>query len=187
MTTFWITTLALVSMSLAIAQDVPPPPPMRGEAASLKDTMRFLQDKLPGKVNYMMYRHDNITGADVRAKFTFEVWNVSADADQCGIDDHWRITLNEKIKPDEDALVNLKQVREVVVISLDQADQQAAAKNGHPEWSFKIDPPIFSVRAKRDGGQSAFDFYDETLANRVATALRHAVDLCGGGGNQEPF
>ena len=168
--TFWITTLALASMSLAIAQDVPPPPPMRGEAASLKDTMRFLQDKLPGKVNYMMYRHDNITGADISGKFAFELWKVSADADRCRIDAHWRFIVNWETKRDEDALVDLKQVQEIVVISLDQPDQQGAAKAGHPEWSYRIDPPIFSVRAKRDGGQSAFDFYDETLANQIGRA-----------------
>jgi hypothetical protein len=30
-------------------------------------------------------------------------------------------------------------------------------------------------------------FRDEDMANRVAKALVHAVELCGGGGKPEPF
>lgn len=51
----WITTLALASMGWAIAQDVPLPPPMQAVAASLEDTMKFIQDKPPGTVNYFIY------------------------------------------------------------------------------------------------------------------------------------
>jgi hypothetical protein len=177
--------LALASMGWAIAQDVPAPPPMRGEA-SLEDTMKFIQDKLPSKVNYKIYRHDNVTGTDLSSEYTFEVRNVSADAGRCRIDVHWRLMINGDIKRDKNAWVSLKQVQQIVVMSNDRAYQQAAAKSGHPEWSFKLDPPIFKVIARQEGGENNFLFYDETLADRVSEALRHAVDLCGGG-SQEPF
>jgi hypothetical protein len=36
------------------------------------------------------------------------------------------------------------------------------------------------------GGVHEFNFYDETLCHRVAKALQHAVELCGGG-SKEPF
>ena len=32
-----------------------------------------------------------------------------------------------------------------------------------------------------------FPFFEEQLANRVAKAMVHAVELCGGGGPPEPF
>jgi hypothetical protein len=85
---FWIMTLALASMGWAIAQDVPPPPPMKGDAASLADTMKFLQSKLPGKVNYMVYIHNNVTGNDATKKASTEKSNVSADAGSCRIAYH---------------------------------------------------------------------------------------------------
>jgi hypothetical protein len=85
---FWITTLALVSMGWAIAQDVPPLPPMRGDAATLGDTMKFLAGKLPGKVNFMVYVHDNITGKDGANKESSEKRNLFADAGSCKIGYH---------------------------------------------------------------------------------------------------
>jgi len=36
------------------------------------------------------------------------------------------------------------------------------------------------------GGEKDFALYDESLANRIAKALVHAVELCGGG-SKEPF
>ena len=145
--------------------------------------MKFIQDKLPSKVTYVIYRHDNATGADLSAKYAFEVRHVSADAERCRIDAHWRLMINGDIKRDKNAWVSLKQVQQIVVMSNDQAYQQAAARAGHPEWSFKLDPPVFKVIARQKGGEDNFLFYDETLANSVSKALQHAVDLCGGGGN----
>jgi hypothetical protein len=188
MKVFWTVPLALASMAPALAQEPPAPPPLRGDAASLRDTMKFIQDKLSGKVNYILYWHDNVAGTDgTPVKLSTEVFNVSADAGRCRIDDHWRLIVNGETKRDEDGWVELKQVREVRVASRDQIQQQAAAKAGHPERTARVDPPIFVVILKRsDEKPSVFDFYDETLANRVANALQHAVLLCGGG-SQDPF
>jgi len=34
---------------------------------------------------------------------------------------------------------------------------------------------------------NSFVFFDEQLANRMAKAMVHAVELCGGGSEPEPF
>jgi hypothetical protein len=187
MKAFWITTLALASMGWAIAQDVPPPPPMRGDAASLQGTMKFIQDKLPGKVNSVLYRHNNISGTDENPiKESFELSNVSADASRCYITFHTRYSNADKVF-DSDGELFLKQVREVVPTQLETVLQRNAAKGGHPEVSFKVDPAIFVVMLKGESkNNKMFRFYDDTLADRVSKALQHAVELCGGG-NQEPF
>jgi hypothetical protein len=49
--------------------------------------------------------------------------------------------INGDIKRDKNAWVSLKQVQQIVVMSNDQAYQQAAATTGHPKWSFELDPP----------------------------------------------
>ena len=88
---------------------------------------------------------------------------------------------------DSDGELFLKQVREVVPTQLETVLQRNAAKGGHPEVSFKVDPAIFVVMLKGESkNNKMFRFYDDTLADRVSKALQHAVELCGGG-NQEPF
>ena len=51
----------------------------------------------------------------------------------------------------------------------------------------KVLPDLFVLTTRRPNNQEdVFMFLDETLANRVAKALIHAVELCGGG-NKDPF
>jgi hypothetical protein len=51
----------------------------------------------------------------------------------------------------------------------------------------RIAPPLFALAAKRPKqGENVFLFSDEDMANRVAKAMIHATELCGGGSN-EPF
>jgi hypothetical protein len=180
--------MALISMGWATAQDVPPLPPMRGDAASLKDTMKFIQDKLPARVNYIVYGHDNVAGTDLTSlKRSFELNNVSADASRCSIGFHERFDNGKNNLIDRDGEISLKQVREIVIMQMDTIVQQSNAKAGHPEYSVKIDPPVSLVVVKSEPNHSMmFNFYDETLADRLSKAFRHAVELCGGG-KLDPF
>ncbi len=147
--------------------------------------MKFLQDKLPGKVSYVVYDHDNFTRNDSMVKRSFELSNVSADASRCYIGYHYRFVNGAKIV-ETDGEIFLKQVRELVLVQMDQEIQLADAKAGHPEHTVKVDPPIFLVVVKSEKHTTRFNFYDEALSDRVSKALQHAVELCGGG-NQEPF
>jgi hypothetical protein len=184
----WIATLAMASMGLTIAQEVPPLSPLRGDAASLKDTMKFIQDKLPGRVNYIVYGHDNVAGSDsTPVRRSFAIDNVAADASRCYISFHSRFDNGKNSVVDRDGDLVLKQVREIALMQMDQVVQQADAKAGHPELSVKIDPPIFLVVVRSDPDHRLMlNFYDETLSDRVSKALQHAVELCGGG-HQDPF
>ena len=149
--------------------------------------MKFIQDKLPGKVNYVVYGHDNIAGTDSTLKRSFDLSNVTADASRCSIGFHYQFDNGKNTGiVDKDEEVFLKQAREIVLMQMDQAVQLADAKAGHPERSTKVDPPVFLVVVKNEHHSAMFNFYDANLSNRVSQALQHAVDLCGGG-NQEPF
>ena len=164
----WFTALALASMALAMPQDVPPLPPLRGDVASLKDTMKFIQDKLPGKVKYIAYGHDNVTGANDGIKRSFELSNASADTSRCYIGFHCRFD-NWRDITDKDDSIDLRLVREIVLMQMDTVLQQATAKDGHPEWSARADPPVsLVVVTSGDPSNSIeFNFYDETLYARV--------------------
>jgi hypothetical protein len=178
---FWITSLLLAS-AVAKAQDIPPLAPLRGDAASLADTMKFIEEKLPGTVNYMVYGHDNITGTDTSPrKVSIALTQVSADAGRCSISFHGRADSGvNSVEHDHEIL--LKQVQEISLSQKETLDQRAAAKAGHPEHTVKIDPPIAVMIVKWAPNLSRqFSFYDEALAERVSRALQHAVSLCGGG------
>jgi hypothetical protein len=123
-----------------------------------------------------------------------ELSDVSADAGGCSISFHWRFDTGNQSQTgivEKDSEVFLKLVQEITVTQWDLLLQQGSAKAGHPEVSVSVEPAVFLVVLKATAGSPStqnmrFNFYDEDMANRVAKALQHAVDLCGGG-HQEPF
>jgi hypothetical protein len=174
-------------LSIAAAQDVPPPPKPQDDGPSLEVTMKFLQEKLPSKVDYIIFSHDNLNGTDFTNKGSTDMRNVSASAGRCQIDFHLQETTNGHTDVDVDSYLSLKQVENIEVIAEEQHIKLAQAKLGHPEYSYKVDPPVFTLVATYSVGDGLrSSFYDESLANRVAKALQHAVELCGGG-SKDPF
>jgi len=173
----------------ANGQDVPPPPKPSDDGPSVADTMKFIEEKVGsiGRVNYISYTHDSITGRDATNKYSVELTNPRANATVCRIDYHWRTTMNEQVLQEKDAWFSLKAVQEVLVKTMEQDAKECRAKTGHPEWTDRVDPPVFVLAIKIKDSDIVFsDLYDESLTNRIAKALVHAVELCGGG-SKEPF
>ena len=103
-----------------------------------------------------------------------------------------------------------KDVDSITVESQQDIYNRILAQRGHPELTAVYTPPVFvlalkgtkkdafSYHAQYTVGKQAphqddfaadrnqFDFRDEETADRVAKAMLHAVELCGGG-NKEPF
>jgi len=162
-----------------------PPPPAADNGPSLESTMKFIEDKLGsiGPVNYIGYFHDNTAGSDWTNKFSAEATNVRADAAACRVGFHVKLTKDGAVVFDSDAGFRLKTVQEVAVETMEQF-----AKKERPEFAYRVDPPAFMLEVRRDDhGGNDFFLYDEALANRIAKALVHAVELCGGGSKPEPF
>jgi hypothetical protein len=93
---------------------------------------------------------------------------------------------------DRDSGFFLPDVEDLVVKTGKQYVDKRYADNGYPTVYSKIDPPVFWVVAHRPedrsrlsvwrrAGEDAFVFTDEGTANRVAKAMRHAVELCAAG------
>lgn len=183
----------VLAVSGALAQEkktVPPSPKPEDEEPSLAVTMKFIQDKLNDVVpaNYVVYTHDDIKGADWANQFKSEVTKVVANPTQCSINYHWKIERDGKVIEDDDAWFSLKDIEDSVAMSLEQEFKELATAAGHPSWSARIDPPVFVLKVRRTNKRvNDFDFFDEQLTNRVAKAMVHAVELCGGGSKPEPF
>jgi hypothetical protein len=89
---------------------------------------------------------------------------------------------------DERVGIDLRSVETVQVLSLEEEENSWWAAKGLPETKESVGDPMPYVVAinLRGGRQQHVIFRDQTTADRIAKALVHAVELCGGG-NKEPF
>jgi hypothetical protein len=175
--------------ALAQRKSVPAPPKPADNGPSLEATMKFIQDKVSeqGKIVYAGYGHDNATGQDWVGQYTEELSNFVASAPECKISYHFHETSNGQPSNDIEAWFKLNTIQDVLVETREQNFKQADVKAGHPTWSSRVDPPTWVVEARWKGGVNDIFFHEEDMANRVAKALVHAVELCGGGEQNEPF
>jgi hypothetical protein len=167
------------------------------EGPSLEATLKFVVDKVTqyGTVSYAIHVHDDSLGQDMVVKETGALWvipfgvqtsNIAADPGSCKITWHETDTGAGKTTTDGDNEIALGDVVNLEVLSMDQHMKRVNSK-GPINWSYHSDPPVFVVLLNRSNSSfKSFNFYDEQLANRVAKALVHAVELCSGP-SKEPF
>jgi hypothetical protein len=193
----------LFNISVTAQQPVAPPPPQPAAAGpSLAVTMQFIQDKLNDNNkaswidNAQTTRYAGMNWADT---VTHEISNVVADQGQCRISYHlftkhsvayrWIATSDGKNNKGEESSFSLRTVQEIVVKPWEQFETEWLAKNGFPGTSVtSVNPPITALVVRQPHGvENVFVFTDAALADRVAKAMVHAVELCGGGKSEEPF
>jgi hypothetical protein len=146
--------------------------------------MQFIQENAAeGKLSYTAFVTDTSQqGVEWSNRFTVETSNLVADPGACRITYHWRAEVNGKLVDDADYSLALKDVKEILVLPQAQNLNQVDSLNGHPDWNSRISPNLFTLIARRPRGVvNVFLFSDEEMANRVAKAITHAVELCGGG------
>ncbi len=188
-----VMSLVLLTTSAVPQRSVPPPPNPPADTASLAVTMKFIQDKLNavGNVHYAAHWHDDVDDTDGVTTYNFEQSNVVADPANCWIKYHLRIVAGTGLN-DRDNGFFLPDVQDLAVTTGEQYAHEHYVASGYPTISAKVDPPIFWLVTRRPGnnsqssvwrraGEDAFVFTDEETANRVANAMHHAVELCGGG------
>jgi hypothetical protein len=179
-----------VAFTLTAQQTVAPPPKPAESGPSLAVTMKFIQDKMneQGKINYALYTHDNSSDEDWPVyQISIEISNVIANPATCRITWHKVTTNNGKAGIDRDFSLDLRSVLNLEVRTSTREAKMEDTANGHPALDKRQDPPYFATTAQSKGNvETPFFFTSEDTANRIAKAMVHAVELCGGG-NQEPF
>ena len=189
---------------------VVPAAPVAALAASsptLAETMKFIQDKLNdnNKTSWIDYaKPTRGAGSGWIDTVTHEFSSVVADTGQCHISYHiftkhsepyrWLATSdgrnnNGKNNKGEDISFSLRSVQEIVVKPWEQYETEWLAKNGHPDATVISSAPATTALVVRQphGVENVFTFDDAALADRVAKAMVHSVELCGGGKSEEPF
>jgi hypothetical protein len=186
-----ISTLVFAAISTTFAQQpVTPTPHPAGNSPSLVATMQLIQKELNavGKLSFVVHVHDNEGGTDRTTQYNSEVSKVVADHANCTIRYHWRSSIGDDILDDTDYSFSLHDVQGMAVMTYEQfakemEDKDKGGPNAQPTWYAKYNPPMFMVIpqiAGYENGEYGFVLADEEMANRVAKAMAHAVELCGG-------
>jgi hypothetical protein len=185
------------------AQDSVPAQPAATPAASeptLADTMQFIQNKLNGigKLAFFAILQDTSSesnGSTWSQTIQNEISNVVADQNQCRISYHWKTTnqgspyWEKRIRTskDENDVFSLRDVQEIVLKPFEQDRNELYAKMGGSAIVLSTNPSITVLSVRQTHGvENVFEFSDADLADRVAKAMLHAVELCGGG-NKDKF
>jgi hypothetical protein len=173
-----------------------------GPGPTLADTMKFIQDKLNDNNKTSWIDNAKYTQADGvgwHDTVTHEFSSVVADTGQCRISYHiftkhsasytYMKTSDGKNNKGEDKTFSLRSVQEIVVKPWEQYETEWLAKNGHPDKTIASSAPAMTALVVRqpNGVENVFTFIDAALADRVAKAMVHSVELCGGGKTEEPF
>lgn len=187
----WLSTALLAALGSASAQQsIPPPPRPPDSGPSLEVTLKFVQDKVgdEGKLSYSAAVTDTAQqGVEWTNKFEVELSNPTFNTGACSVSFHWHSVVNDKVADDSNYTINLREVSQVVLLSQEENQAKVDTRNGHDTWQSRIAPPLFVLVVQRPKKvENALLFSEKDMADRVAKALVHAVELCGGG-SKEPF
>lgn len=199
MTALFLTAVMAATFALA-QQNVPPPPkptPDQPAAASpdalkgptLESTMKFIQEKLNeiGKVNYNVAFYDAGGNFNGGSRMSVEKNNVVADPGKCQISYHAWVEIDGKVQPQSNYNFFLRDVQTITVMKAEKWIQEYGAGTSNPGGSVGVTPDTFFLVVKQTKGKEDRFALDEEMANRLAKAMIHAVELCGAGSQQEPF
>jgi len=178
-----------VSAALGQQKKTLPPLPKPDQGPSLEITMKFIQDKLNGigPLNYLANGHNNVEGMDWTNQYKVEATSATAEPSACRINYYWKEERDGVATFDAGLSINLREVEDMAVMTMEQNLKTEDAVDGL-DRSYKVDPSVFVLKVRRtDKGFYILEFFDEQMANRMAKALVHAVELCGGGSTTEPF
>jgi len=158
-------------------------PAHASRAPSLAVTLAFIRDKVAqqGQMAYASSTHDPEKDQTWGNQFTVEASGVTSDKTECTVGFHWHSTVDGKQAQDLDATIPFKIVTSVALSSMDDDVARLNAKDGHAAWVSQMRPAVWVLLIqKSDGHTNTLDFRDRDMAERVAKAIRHAADLCGG-------
>jgi TPR repeat protein len=156
---------------------------------SLAETLQYIEEKINqnGLVNYAIHVHDNQDGRNWTIQKNEAFTGVVTEPDTCKLSYHWKSIGDGVVQIDADAWFPFTAVANVKVTTVAAVAKLNDAAHGHLTRDATVDPPAYEVVVQKQGnGKNAFIFADEDIANRVAKAMTHAAQLCGGG-DQDPF
>jgi hypothetical protein len=183
-----VSVLALMAFTAALAQQpVAPQPKPAANTPSLAVTMQLIQKELNavGKLSFVVHIFDKEEGNGI-SRYIEERSKVVADPATCTIRYHWWRSMHGDVVNDEDVTFSLRDVLGIAMMNADQAENKQSDEEQIPPeerktYHLKFVPQEYVVLMRKpDDNIEGFTFNDKKQAERVAQAMGHAVELCGG-------
>ncbi|HTV51463.1 MAG TPA: hypothetical protein VME21_09755 [Steroidobacteraceae bacterium] len=156
----------------------------------LEATFKFIQDKLGdiGRQNYVAVWRNSSDGNTGQDLFMAQFSNLQADETTCSLAFSFTGARDGVVYNDSDYGFFFKDAQSVVVEPTTQRISNVNAQSGSPNvTTISTTPTTISLEVRLPHNASQyFEFTDSDLADRVAKAMTHAIELCGGG-NKDPF
>lgn len=179
--TFCITPVVLLAFAAAgMAQTAVPPPPKPADSGpSLAVTLQFIQEKVNsiGAVNWNAFA----ATSEAPHRTSVEVTIPSIDPSSC------TMSYRYQEPPTSAGYTETLAFADVEDVTVGPWEQYIDRVNAAANVASTQPPTLYLAfnRPNKKGHMGLF-FQDASLADRVAKAITHAVELCGGG-NKEPF
>ena len=181
-------TVAALTFSLrAVPQQAVPPPPKPADAGpTLPATMAFLQNKLSDLTDVTLESVVHVPSSDRDNPFTQIVTVFKVSVAACHIKYSYQSSSPSSPGPITTQDLDLAHAEDVVVESWQRHMNREWAGGVKTTSVNPADTVALSVRGPYPDGSphkfgDAFPFTDPNIADRVAKAFTHAIELCGGG------
>ena len=182
-------TATLTLAPRAVPQQAVPPPPRPADAGpTLAVTTAFIQDKLNdiGEVTFTVLFDNEPGGFSANYKIT--------QAATAGCQVTYRRAWNGKAdslspdKADVTTSFDMASAQDVIVLPMEQQYDHMMTRAGGKKHTATSTTPALTVLVVRSQHhrEDWFPFDDPGMADRMAKAFVHAIELCGGG-NKDPF
>jgi hypothetical protein len=162
----------------------------RGAFARSHDEIYSRQVERHRRLSLMVSGTETTDNRRLSQRRTLELSKVRANPMDCSIQYHYKYVVDDN-SPIEtaDITTSLAVTENIQLEPFERSLTKTAASIGHPEVVFTSTQPqtLALVLNSRQKGDFVFYFQDDTVADRLAKAMLHAVELCGGGSLQEPF
>lgn len=157
---------------------------------SLAATLQFIQGKMNenSTTNYILFFNDASAGSTLQNRFSQEMTGVRVAPTSCSIFYHAKASRDGAVVVERDTRIPFAKLVDVVVEPAPQESSEENARAGHPNWiGTSSNPAVTTLLARRpDNVSNTMFFTDANVADRVAKAMTHAIELCGGG-SKDPF
>ena len=149
---------------------------------SLGDTLSFIRDTIGrSAASYNVQTTDSATNQTWTHQALVRSSDAAADPAACTIKFRWHTQIGDK-STDADQQFSLTSAKGVRVISMEDDLARLNADAGHPTWTTKVAPEVWVVLVQNSNGDfNTIDSLSRATADRLATSLLHAAQLCRGG------
>jgi len=123
-------------------------------------------------------------------KFSSTTSDIVANPGACSLSYHRLVINNGRKEHNENVLINLRDVQSVRGAARRPGLADVPCETGDTTKTVKDVPDIYVLNIKLPRGvDHSIRIYEQEMADRIAKAMVHAVELCGGGSSsqQEPF